>query len=42
MARLEEQTGRHPDRPADRMELWLAVQAAQALAARNPSRDGTG
>ena len=40
MARLEEQTGRHPDRPADRMELWLAVKAAQALAARDPSRDG--
>lgn len=40
MARLEEQTGRHPDRPADRMELWLAVKAAQALASRNPARDG--
>jgi PucR family transcriptional regulator, purine catabolism regulatory protein len=40
MARLEEQTGRHPDRPEDRMELWLAVKAAQALAARNPARDG--
>jgi PucR family transcriptional regulator, purine catabolism regulatory protein len=40
MARLEEQTGRHPDRPGDRMELWLAVKAAQALAARNPARDG--
>jgi PucR family transcriptional regulator, purine catabolism regulatory protein len=39
MARLEEQTGRHPDRPGDRMELWLAVKAAQALAARNPPRD---
>ena len=35
MERLEEQTGRHPDRPADRMELWLAVKATQALAARN-------
>ena len=35
MERLEEQTGRHPDRPADRMELWLAVKASQALAARN-------
>jgi PucR family transcriptional regulator, purine catabolism regulatory protein len=41
MARLEEQTGLHPDRPGDRMELWLAVKAAQALAARNPARDGT-
>jgi purine catabolism regulator len=40
MARLEEQTGRHPDRPADRMDLWLAVKAAQALASRNPARDG--
>jgi purine catabolism regulator len=35
MERLEEQTGRHPDRPADRMELWLAVKASQALKARN-------
>ena len=35
MERLEEQTGRHPDRPAERMELWLAVKAAQALAARS-------
>ena len=34
MERLEEQTGRHPDRPGERMELWLAVKAAQALAAR--------
>jgi PucR family transcriptional regulator, purine catabolism regulatory protein len=40
MARLEEQTGRHPDNPADRMELWLAVKAAQALASRSPARDG--
>ena len=34
MERLAERTGRHPDRPQDRMELWLAVKAAQALAAR--------
>jgi purine catabolism regulator len=34
MERLAEQTGRHPDRPQDRMELWLAVKAAQALQAR--------
>jgi len=34
MERLEEQTGRHPDRPQERMELWLAVKAAQALATR--------
>jgi len=40
MERLEEQTGRHPDRPAERMELWLAVKAAQALAARDGSRVG--
>ena len=40
MARLEEQTGRHPDRPADRMELWLAVKATQALASRNPAGNG--
>jgi purine catabolism regulator len=35
MERLREQTGRHPDSPAQRMELWLAVKAAQALAARS-------
>ena len=35
MERLEEQTGRHPDRPAERMELWLAVKAVQALQARS-------
>lgn len=34
MERLEEQTGRHPDRPSERMELWLAVRAVEALAAR--------
>jgi purine catabolism regulator len=34
MERLREQTGRHPDEPEQRMELWLAVKAAQALAAR--------
>ncbi len=34
MERLAEQTGRHPDRPQQRMELWLAVKAAQALATR--------
>ena len=32
--RLREQTGLDPDDPAQRMELWLAVKAAQALAAR--------
>jgi purine catabolism regulator len=35
MERLAEQTGRHPDRPQERMELWLAVKAAQALQARS-------
>ena len=35
MERLREQTGRHPDEPEQRMELWLAVKARQALAARN-------
>jgi purine catabolism regulator len=34
MDRLREQTGRHPDDPDQRMELWLAVRASQALAAR--------
>jgi purine catabolism regulator len=34
MERLREQTGRHPDVPEERMELWLAVKARQALAAR--------
>jgi purine catabolism regulator len=34
MERLREQTGRHPDDPDERMELWLAVKARQALAAR--------
>ncbi len=35
MDRLREQAGRHPDDPEERMELWLAVKARQALAARN-------
>jgi purine catabolism regulator len=34
MERLREQTGRHPDEPEQRMELWLAVRATQALVAR--------
>ena len=34
MDRLREQTGRHPDEPEQRMELWLAIKAQQALAAR--------
>ena len=39
MERLREQTGRHPDDPEQRMELWLAVKANQALAARVTQRD---
>jgi purine catabolism regulator len=35
MDRLREQTGRHPDNPEQRMELWLAVKARQAVAARS-------
>jgi DNA-binding PucR family transcriptional regulator len=35
MERLREQTDRHPDDPEQRMELWLALKARQALAARN-------
>jgi hypothetical protein len=27
-------TGRHPDDPSERMELWLAVKAAAAFKAR--------
>jgi purine catabolism regulator len=38
MERLQEQTGRHPDRPSERMELWLAVKAVQALQARGNGR----
>jgi purine catabolism regulator len=34
MEQLRKQTGRHPDDPADRMELWLAVRAREALLAR--------
>ena len=37
MERLAEQTGKHPDKPHERMELWLAVKAAQALQARTSS-----
>jgi len=34
MDQLRKQTGRHPDDPTQRMELWLAVKAKQALGAR--------
>ena len=45
MDRLREQTGRHPDDPEQRMELWLAVKARQAVAARQretgpPAKEG--
>jgi purine catabolism regulator len=40
MERLREQTGRHPDDPEQRMELWLAVKANQALAAGREERTG--
>ena len=36
MDRLQRETGRHPDDPSQRMELWLAVKARQALQAREP------
>lgn len=35
MEQLRKQTGLHPDDPAQRMELWLAVKALQALGARD-------
>jgi purine catabolism regulator len=35
MERLRDRTGRHPDDPADRMELWLAMKAAQVLSRRS-------
>jgi PucR family transcriptional regulator, purine catabolism regulatory protein len=34
MDRLREVTGRHPDDPEERMELWLALKAHDALEAR--------
>lgn len=37
MEQLRKQTSRHPDDPAQRMELWLAVKAKQALSARGAS-----
>jgi purine catabolism regulator len=42
MERLRERTGRHPDSPAQRMELWLAVKAAEALATRSHARGREG
>ena len=43
MNRLAEQTGRHPDNPADRMELWLAVRALETITLRRggPVEGGT-
>ena len=40
MERLRRETGRHPDDPAQRMELWLAIKARQALQAREPVAAG--
>jgi DNA-binding PucR family transcriptional regulator len=37
MDRLREVTGRHPDDPEQRMELWLALKAHDALDARRGS-----
>ena len=34
MERLRERTGLHPDNPSERMELWLAVKASEALSTR--------
>jgi purine catabolism regulator len=34
MDRLRDLAGRHPDDPAERLDLWLALKAAQALSAR--------
>jgi PucR family transcriptional regulator, purine catabolism regulatory protein len=42
MDRLREQTGRHPDDPEQRMELWLAVKARRALAARLAAESNSG
>jgi PucR family transcriptional regulator, purine catabolism regulatory protein len=38
MDKLRELAGRHPDDPDERMELWLALKARQALAARTGGR----
>jgi purine catabolism regulator len=37
MDQLRKITGLHPDDPAQRMELWLAVRAREALRSREPS-----
>ena len=39
MEALRKQSGRHPDDPQQRMELWLALKAKQALAARDVSEE---
>ena len=38
MEQLRMQTGRHPDDPAQRMELWLAIRAREALEAHDTSK----
>ncbi len=40
MEQLRKQTGRHPDDPAQRMELWLAIKAKQVLGARSQTETG--
>ena len=40
LEQLRKQTGRHPDDPAQRMELWLAIKAKQALGARAHTEAG--
>lgn len=39
MDKVERHTGRNPDVPEQRMELWLALKAAQALAAHEDDQD---
>jgi PucR family transcriptional regulator, purine catabolism regulatory protein len=41
MMRLQERIGRHPDDPEQRMELWLAVKASQAVRARRGNDGGS-
>ena len=38
MEQLRKQTGRHPDDPVQRMELWLAIRAREALKAHDAAK----
>src|SRR5205814_718931 len=38
MEQLRKQAGRHPDDPAQRMDLWLAIRAREALAAHDAAK----